>query len=67
MASVNEGFVGDDDGKEKAELERQNSPVPSKSINIIGDDIDYSTARKAPLFIAAVSGIDQVFYLSVKY
>ena len=56
MASVNEGFVGDDDVKEKGELDPQNSPLPSKVVDIIGVEIDYSAARKAPLFIAAISG-----------
>ena len=56
MASVNEGFVGDDDVKEKGELDPQISPLPSKVVDIIGVEIDYSAARKAPLFIAAISG-----------
>lgn len=58
MASVNEGFVPDDDVKERGQLEHQSdSPVPLKKLDDVLDiTIDYSAARKPPLFIAAIAG-----------
>ena len=58
MATVNEGFVADEDGiqeKRHTFTESKNLPL-SKSLDILGSEIDYSTARKAPLFIATIAG-----------
>lgn len=58
MASVNEGFVADEDvNLEKSQdLESRNSSASAKAREILGGDIDYSAARKAPLFIATIAG-----------
>ena len=56
MASVNEAFVEDDDVREKSE-QQNDSPIPVKKLADIFDVvIDYSAARKQPLFFAAISG-----------
>ena len=57
MATVNEGFVADDDGSQEKShtFESKNQPV-SKALDILGSEIDYSAARKAPLFIATIAG-----------
>lgn len=63
MATNNEGFVEDEDlkGEKEKEEEPPTNKPPTKSIKEIVEDIfdveiDYSKARKAPLFIATISG-----------
>jgi len=55
MATFNEGFVADEDGIQEKSLESKNPPL-SKALEILNSEIDYSAARKAPLFIATISG-----------
>lgn len=56
MASINEGFVEDDDTKEKLEDERPKSPKELVIGDIFDVEIDYSKVHKRPLFFAAISG-----------
>lgn len=65
MASVNEGFVADEDvNLEKSQdLESRNSSASAKAREILGGDIDYSAARKAPLFIATIAASWGAFIL----
>lgn len=58
MASVNEGFVADEHGilEKSQDLDSKNSSPSAKVRDILGGDIDYSAARKAPLFIATIAG-----------
>jgi hypothetical protein len=68
MATVNEGFVADEDGiQEKSHTFTESKNLPlSKSIDLLGNEIDYSTARKAPLFIATIAGNANVHKLFIE-
>lgn len=57
MASVNEGFVEDEDLKEVKEKHDKESKSTKEPVEDIFDvKIDYSKARKAPIIIATISG-----------
>ncbi|XP_046650285.1 solute carrier family 2, facilitated glucose transporter member 8-like [Daphnia pulicaria] len=62
MATVNEGFVADEDGIQEKSHESKNQPI-SKALEILSGDIDYSAARKAPLFIATIAASWGAFIL----
>jgi len=54
MASINEGFVGDDD---KKKLESTRTATAEPQTNVIREmEIDYSKAKNAPIIGAALSG-----------
>lgn len=58
MATINEGFIEDEDlkGVKEKHEEPQTKSIKEVVCDIFDVEIDYSKARKAPLFIATISG-----------